>query len=105
MGFSWFLAAIGVYVRDIGEVTVMFTTVLLFVSAVFFPMNALPVKYQGLLRLNPLVFIIEEGRKSLVFGQLPDIGRWAVMLTTGLVIAWLGFAWFQKTRQGFADVL
>lgn len=105
MGFSWFLAALGVYVRDIGQITGMFTTVLLFVSAVFFPISNLPVKYQAWLKLNPLVFFIEEGRKSLVFGQLPDIGSWVMLLMVGLVIAWAGFVWFQKSRRGFADVL
>ena len=105
MGFSWFIAALGVYVRDIGEITGIFTTVLLFVSAVFFPISALPMQYQSWLELNPLVFIIEEGRNSLIFGQLPDFGRWGMMLAAGILIAWAGFAWFQKTRKGFADVL
>lgn len=105
LGFSWFLAALGVYLRDIGQMTGMFTTVLLFVSAVFFPISALPVKYQGWLQLNPLVSIIEEGRNVLIFGQFPDIGRWGMMLATSLIVAWAGFVWFQKTRKGFADVL
>ena len=105
MGCAWFLAALGVYVRDIGQITGMFTTVLLFVSAVFYPISALPRRYQGWLQLNPLAFIIEEGRKSLIFGQLPDIGQWGIMLAAGILIAWGGFAWFQKTRKGFADVL
>jgi lipopolysaccharide transport system permease protein len=105
MGCTWFLAALGVYVRDIGQITGMFTTVLLFVSAVFYPISALPRQYQFWLQLNPLAFIIEAGRKSLIFGQLPDIGRWGIMLAAGILIAWAGFAWFQKTRRGFADVL
>jgi lipopolysaccharide transport system permease protein len=83
----------------------MFTTVLLFLSPVFYPLSILPVKYQGWLQLNPLAFIIEEGRKVLVFGQLPDIGQWGVLMAAGSIIAWGGFAWFQKTRKGFADVL
>lgn len=105
MGFSWFLAALGVYLRDIGQVTSLFTTVLLFVSPVFYPISVLPKKYQGFLQLNPLTFIIEEGRRTLIFGQPPDMSRWVVMLAAGMVIAWAGFAWFQKMRRGFADVL
>ena len=62
-------------------------------------------KYQGWLLLNPLAFIIEEGRKVLVLGQLPNIERWLIMTAVGLLIAWAAFAWFQKTRKGFADVL
>jgi lipopolysaccharide transport system permease protein len=72
---------------------------------VFYPLSILPAQYQGWLQLNPLAFIIEEGRKVLVFGQLPDLGYWSIMTVASLLIAWAGFAWFQKTRKGFADVL
>lgn len=105
VGFAWFLAGLGVYVRDIGQVTGMVTTVLMFLSPVFYPISALPAKYQTWLQLNPLTFIIEEGRNTLIFGKVPDIGQWSIMLAVGLFIAWAGFVWFQNLRKGFADVL
>ena len=72
LGGAWFLAAMGVYVRDIGQITTVFTTVLMFMSAVFYPISALPESYQAWLRLNPLVLIITESRKVLILGSLPD---------------------------------
>ncbi|WP_027159518.1 ABC transporter permease [Methylobacter luteus] len=105
MGFAWFLAGLGVYIRDIGQITGMFTTVLMFLSPVFYPISALPARYQTWLQINPLTFIIEEGRNTLIFGKVPDMGQWGIMLAIGILIAWGGFVWFQKTRRGFADVL
>ena len=105
LGAAWFLAALGVYVRDIGQITTVFTTVLMFVSAVFYPVTALPELYQAWLRLNPLVIIITESRKVLIFGNLPDWSWWSITLLVGLAMAIAGFWWFQKTRKGFADVL
>ena len=105
MGFAWFLSALGVYVRDIGQVTGIFTTALLFLSAVFFPLSALPVEYQVWLKLNPLVYIIEEGRNVLIYGRIPDFAQWSIILFIGFIVAWAGFACFQKSRHGFADVL
>lgn len=105
IGVAWFLAAIGVYLRDIDQVIVVFTTALLFVSAVFFPITALPERYQIFLRVNPLAILIEEGRKVLIFGQLPNFTVWSVLLVLGALTAWGGFAWFQKARKGFADVI
>jgi lipopolysaccharide transport system permease protein len=105
LGAAWFLAALGVYVRDIGQITTVFTTVLMFVSAVFYPVSALPEVYQAWLRLNPLVIIITESRKVLIFGNLPDWSWWGITLLAGFAIAVAGFWWFQKTRKGFADVL
>jgi len=105
LGGAWFLAALGVYVRDIGQITAVFTTVLMFMSAVFYPISALPESYQAWLRLNPLVLIITESRKVLILGSLPDWSWLGISLLMGLTIAFAGFWWFQKTRKGFADVL
>jgi lipopolysaccharide transport system permease protein len=105
LGVAWFLAALGVYIRDIGQITTVFTTVLMFLSAIFYPISALPEEYRPWLRLNPLVLIISESRKVLVFGSLPDWSWLGISLLMGLAIAFAGFWWFQKTRKGFADVL
>jgi len=105
MGFAWVLSALGVYVRDIGQVTTIFTTILMFLSPLFYPVSALPKAYQFWLQLNPLTFIIEQGRNVLIFGKTPNWTGLGVALTVGLVLSAGGFWWFQKTRKGFADVL
>ncbi|QXH51540.1 ABC transporter permease [Pseudomonas fakonensis] len=105
MGLTWFFSALGVYLRDLGQVTAIFTTIMLFMSAVFFPISALPERYHIWLHLNPLAVIIQEARKVLVMGQLPDFSLLAAILGLGALFAWAGFAWFQRTRRGFADVL
>lgn len=105
MGFAWLLSSLGVFVRDIAQITGVFTLILMFVSPVFYPISAVPETYRPLLYLNPLTYIIEESRNTLVFGRLPEPLPWIAILAASLLIAWLGFAWFQKTRRGFADVL
>lgn len=54
---------------------------------------------------NPLTFIIEQAREVLIWGHQPDLINLGIYTAVATVIAWLGFAWFQKTRKGFADVL
>ena len=105
LGFAWFLAATGVYVRDISQTTGLITSVMLFVSPVFYPISTLPHKMQLLVMLNPLTLIIEESRKVLLFGEIPNWSALGVYSLVSMVIAWIGFWWFQKTRKGFADVL
>lgn len=105
LGISWFLAALTVYVRDVAHITSIFISVLMFVSAVFFPISSLPEKYQSIMLLNPVAVIVSESRKVLVFGQVPDWSSLAMVLVFGLFIAFGGYWWFQKTRRGFADVL
>lgn len=105
MGFAWFLAATGVFVRDIAQTTGIVTTAMMFLSPVFYPIASLPKEYQSLLQLNPLTFIIEEARQVLIWGRLPDWIGLGLYCIFSLVFAWMGFWWFQKTRKGFADVL
>ncbi|MBN8654294.1 MAG: ABC transporter permease [Anaerolineae bacterium] len=105
MGIGWLLAALGVYVRDIGQVTSVFTTALMFLSAVFYPVSALPENYQNLIKLNPLVYIIIEFRNVLILSIPPDWFVLGTALISGLAIAAMGFWSFQKLRKGFADVI
>jgi lipopolysaccharide transport system permease protein len=105
MGFSWALASLGVYLRDVSQVVGIFTMALMFLAPVFYPTTALPAEFRSLLYWNPLTQPIEEMRAVLFWGKLPDFARWAVQFVACALIAWLGFAWFQKTRKGFADVL
>lgn len=105
LGVAWFLASLGVFVRDVGQTIGLFMTVMLFLSPVFYPVTALPEAFRPWMMANPLTFIIEQARSVLVFGQWPDWQGLSLYSLVALLVAWLGFAWFQKTRRGFADVL
>lgn len=105
LGIAWVLAALGVFIRDIGQITSLLTTVLLFISPVFYPISSLPAKYQQILLLNPLTFVIEESRRIMFFGTVPDFQRFLLATGVSLLLSWAGFWWFQRTRKGFADVL
>lgn len=105
LGISWFLATVGVYLRDVSQTIGLAMTALMFVSPIFFPVTALPEKYRIFVYLNPLSFIIEQGREVLIFSRLPDLRGLLIYYVFGCTTALLGFAWFQKARKGFADVL
>lgn len=105
LGIAWMLASLGVFVRDIGQTIGIVVTVMMFLSPVFYPVTALPEEFRPLLMANPLTFIIEQSREVMIWGHLPDFAGVALYTIESSVFAWLGFAWFQKTRKGFADVL
>lgn len=105
LGFAWFLASLGVFLRDVGQTVGLLTTALLFLSPIFFPPSALPEQIQPYLFLNPLTFIIEQTRGILIFGEWPNWPGLGLYSLISLMISWAGFFWFQKTRKGFADVL
>jgi len=105
LGLAWILASLGVFIRDIGQSIGIFTTALLFMAPVFFPLSALPEKYHPFVLANPLTFIIEQSREVLIFGNQPDWQGLGGYMLIAILVAWLGYGWFQKTRKGFADVL
>lgn len=104
-GVSWLLASLGVFLRDIAQIVGVCTTILMFLSPIFYPMSALPQSFQKVLLLNPLTLIIEQGRDVLIWGKVLHWPWFALSLVGSVAVAWLGYAWFQKTRKGFADVL
>ncbi|QEY11312.1 ABC transporter permease [Cellvibrio sp. KY-YJ-3] len=105
LGLIWFIASLGVFVRDIAQGINVLTTVLLFLSPIFYSKNALPPEFQWLMNINPLTFIIEQSRDVLIWGKLPNWqGLGVYSLLSGLTM-WIGYYWFQKTRKGFADVI
>lgn len=105
LGLSWFLASLGVFLRDVGQVVGVLTTALMFLSPIFYPLAALPEDYRLLVQLSPLTIAVESARAVLIWGQGIPWAEWSVSLAYSALVAWLGFAWFQKTRKGFADVL
>ena len=105
LGVSWLLASLGVYLRDVGQTTTVVVTGLLFLSPIFYPLDAVPEGVRRVVKMNPVAYVVETARGALVFGRVPDPLELALATVVGVLLAWGGFWWFQKTRRGFADVL
>lgn len=105
VGCLWLFSALGVFLSDIKQIMGLLTTALLFLSPVFYPISALPESMQKLIYLNPLTLIIEQSREIFLWGNAPDFRLLSMYGLVSLIIAIIGFVWFQKSRRGFADVL
>ncbi|MBF0292258.1 MAG: ABC transporter permease [Nitrospinae bacterium] len=105
VGLAWILASLGVFLRDVGQTIGIVTTVMMFLSPVFYPVTALPEQFRPFIMANPLTFIIEQARETLIWGRSPDWSGLGIYTLVATAVAWAGYAWFQKTRNGFADVL
>jgi len=104
-GIVLFVSAIGVYIRDMTQIVGLATMLALFLAPVFYPISVVPESYRLLLYLNPLTFIIEQARDVALFGHMPDWPGLMVYGSIAFLFAWLGYCWFQKARNGFADVI
>lgn len=105
-GMTWFLSSLGVFVRDVSQFVGILIMMLMFLSPIFYPASALPQGlFQNFLILSPLTIAVEQFRNVIFWGKTPDLTMLTISFLTGIIVAWLGFAWFQKTRKGFADVI
>ncbi len=105
LGISWLLAALGVYLRDVAQAIGLVTLVLMFLSPVFYQLDAMPAAYRPFLYLSPLTVTIEQVRDVMYWGRVPSVATYGAACGAAALIAWLGFLCFQRTRRGFADVL
>jgi lipopolysaccharide transport system permease protein len=105
LGLSWLLSGIGTFVQDLGQVVSMALMVLLFLSPIFFPVEALPAEWRAWIWLNPLALIITQTREVLMAGHWPEWQALAVHMAASLGIAGIGAAFFRAVRPGFADVV
>jgi lipopolysaccharide transport system permease protein len=104
VGLSWFLAAWGVFIKDMTQIVPLFVQMLLFLSPVFYPASAVPAFLQPIYALNPLGAVIEATRAA-VLGQSVSWSAWFAALIIGIAATLLGFVFFNHARDEFADAL
>jgi lipopolysaccharide transport system permease protein len=105
LGLAYFLASLGVFVRDIGNVVGPGTTALMFLSPVMYPLSRLPESVRPVLAYNPLAPAVDGFRRVTIECQVPDWTSWIVVTLFGLLLVWAGWTWFAKSKNAFADVL
>lgn len=104
-GLCWFLAALGVFLRDLGQIMSFVLTLWFFLTPICYSEAQLPPDALRILSANPMFVLVREYRAIFLEGRAPDAGPLAALWITSLAIAILGHAWFHKLRKSFADVI
>ncbi|MEN5207889.1 ABC transporter permease [Stenotrophomonas terrae] len=105
VGIGWITSALGVYLRDIGQIAGVIAAAMLFLSSAIIPVESVPASYRVVFELNPLTFIINQVREVVIWGRLPDWAGLGLYTLIACVVAFIGHRLFNKLRVGFADVL
>lgn len=105
LGASWLLASLGVFLRDLAQLTSLVTTALYFLSPIFYPASRVPAEFAQVYGWNPFVGLITAAREMMIEGRWPAWPELAVLTLVAWGFAWFSYAWFMRTRHTFADVL
>ncbi|HSB17630.1 MAG TPA: ABC transporter permease [Bryobacteraceae bacterium] len=105
VGLCWFLAALGVYVRDLGQVIGFALTLWFFLTPICYPEGSLPPPALGILSKNPMFVLVRGYRAIFLESAAPSFApMWKLWLLSAAVF-FAGHAWFYKLRKNFADVI
>lgn len=105
LGLGWFFAALGVFLRDIGQFLGTVVSALMFLAPIFFARSVMPEEIGKWTLLNPLTVPVEEMRKIIIWGQLPNFKYLAIYTLVSIIIAMIGWFTFKTLKPGFADVI
>jgi lipopolysaccharide transport system permease protein len=104
-GVAWLLAALGVFFRDLAQVTQFVSMLLMYASAVFYPRSSITPEFWTILRFNPVIHAIELLRNAMLWQQPMNYVHLGWLYATSLAVCMLGYACFSSLRSSFADVL
>jgi len=104
-GLAWILAATGVYVRDLGQVTGYVLTLWFFLTPICYPESSLPAEAIPILRFNPLFVLVRAYRAVFLENQAPSMRGMIALWMVGAAVAVMGYSWFHRLRKSFADVM
>jgi lipopolysaccharide transport system permease protein len=105
LGVTWLFAGLGVFIRDINSFMPVLIMIIMYASAIFYPLSRVPPQFRPLVGANPVAAIIDQVRNAFMWGQPPDWGTVGIMTVACAVVAVLGYAFFMSTRRAFADVI
>ena len=105
LGLTWLVAALGAFLRDLNEVMLALTQILMYASAVFYPLERVPAGLRGYLGLNPLTFFSEQSRNLVVWGEPMNWTAYGWVTLSGTVFMVIGYRLFMSVKQAFADVI
>lgn len=103
LGLGWQLSAIGVFIKDINQATGLINHCILFLSPIFYSIEAAPLGIQRILAFNPLTFIVEQLRLVLFYGELPALRGLSIYFMLSVVFAYFSFKLFMRLKTNFAD--
>ncbi len=108
LGLSWFFSALGVFLRDLGQIIGFVLTLWFFLTPICYPEAALgnlPEWAQQVLAFNPFYSLVSNYRAILLEGAHPSFVSLGWLMAGGATVFLLGHAWFSKLRRTFADVI
>ncbi|KJS77130.1 MAG: ABC transporter [Desulfotomaculum sp. BICA1-6] len=100
-GISLILSTIIVFFRDIEHLYGVFVRALMYASAIFYPAEIIPPKYQFILTLNPIYHFIEGFRFAVYYGLPLNYKNLLICFVIASISMIVGILVFEKNQDKF----
>lgn len=103
LSVSYYLAVLHVPYRDTQYLLGIVLMLSFYLVPIFYNSASIPVRFQPLYQLNPVVGILEGYRAILLHGQLPNLIPLLTTLVMSLIILALGWSLFTRVSYTFIE--
>ena len=104
-GLTFLFSTLGVFVRDTNNIINLITTLLLFLSPIFYPISVIPEQYQLYIYLNPVAYQIELTRDLMMWGNTPNLISFLIYFILAFMFYLLTLKFFSNNKDRFIDVM
>ena len=101
LGIGLILSAITVKFRDIMHLYSVFTTALMYLTPVIYPMSILPEWLKKIVMINPITNILIMFRDVMIYGRVPNILSVLLGVVEVIVALATGLYVFYKNQDSF----
>ncbi len=105
LGAAWFIASLGVFLRDIVQGITLVLMAWMYLTPIIYPEAIVPEKFQAFINANPFTPLVRSYRRIILEGTSPDWYGLAYFIIFALLAFIFGYWWFARTRKNFADVI
>jgi len=101
MGFGFLCATLNVFYRDVHHVIQILLSAWFYMSGVIFPINVIDKKYQIILKLNPMVYIIDGFHQAIYYGSPLNTTSIGISYISSITVFILGYTVFRRYQDSF----
>ena len=105
IGLLFFFSTINVFYRDFGQLETYLVILLLYLTPIFYQIQAVPEPYRKFILASPIAALVISYHDILFFGRFPAASSIAYVFGVGIALCLLGYAFFNRYRESFGELL
>ncbi|MGG3453187.1 ABC transporter permease [Paenibacillus rhizolycopersici] len=101
IGIGLIISTIYVFFRDLQHIYSLALVIVMYTSAIFYPVDIIPERFMPIIQLNPIFLIIDMFREALIYQSIAPLGTHLFCLSYALVLICIGLIIFYKKQDKF----